>query len=76
MSRSTRSFGEKQLRRDAEEDEYIGENIQTIAKDGDLSPRQIKQLESSAKRSKSCAPSIPLQVKTRNSKESPEDISQ
>lgn len=40
---------EKQQRRDTGEDEDMGENIQNIVREGDLSPRQIQQLESGAK---------------------------
>lgn len=53
----------------------MGGNIQNIVREGDLSPRQIKHLESGAKRSKSSLPSLLLQVKTRSSKERLEEIS-
>ncbi|KAG5605536.1 hypothetical protein H5410_027028 [Solanum commersonii] len=49
-----------------DEDEEIEENIDKVARDSDFLPRQI--IESEAKRSKSCQPSLPLQVKTRSSK--------
>lgn len=67
---------EKQQRMDLEEDEDIGENIHHISWEGDISPRKIKTLESGAKRSKSCIPSLSLHVKTRSSKERSEDISE
>ncbi|KAG5596548.1 hypothetical protein H5410_037780 [Solanum commersonii] len=44
---------ESKKRRDKEEDNNFNENIDKVVRDGDLSPRQIKLLESEAKRSKS-----------------------
>ncbi|KAK4726405.1 hypothetical protein R3W88_031322 [Solanum pinnatisectum] len=64
---------EKQNRRDAEEDMEVTKNIDKIARDGDLSPRQINNLKSGVKR---CQPSVPLQVKTRSRKESFQRFSQ
>ncbi|WMV25946.1 hypothetical protein MTR67_019331 [Solanum verrucosum] len=66
---------EKQKRKDTE-DEEIEENIDSIAKEGDLSPRQIKQLESAAKRNKLSQSSLPLQVQARSSRERVDTISQ
>ncbi|KAG5612986.1 hypothetical protein H5410_024267 [Solanum commersonii] len=63
------TWEEIQNRRDKEEDDDFDENIDKVVRDGDLSPRQIKLLESGAKRSKSSQHTVPLQVKTRSSKE-------
>ncbi|KAH0712011.1 hypothetical protein KY289_007970 [Solanum tuberosum] len=46
------------------------------AREGDLSPRQIRELESASKRGKSSQHSLPLQVKTRSSKGQSEEVSQ
>ncbi|KAH0689108.1 hypothetical protein KY289_016466 [Solanum tuberosum] len=61
---------EKQQMRDTEEDVELDGNIDKVARDGDLSPRQINNLKSGMKK-----PSIPLQVKTRSNKESSRGIS-
>ncbi|KAH0705670.1 hypothetical protein KY289_010746 [Solanum tuberosum] len=57
---------EIQQRKDREEEESIDFNIQQISKAGDLSPRFTNSLK--AKRGRTI---IPLQVKTRSSKERP-----
>ncbi|KAK6789423.1 hypothetical protein RDI58_013222 [Solanum bulbocastanum] len=56
-----------------DEDEEIEKNIDKVARYGDFLPRKI--IESEAKRSKSCQPSLPSQVKTRSSKERPDVFS-
>ncbi|KAH0639783.1 hypothetical protein KY285_036369 [Solanum tuberosum] len=56
---------EKQRRREREEDIEVEENIERMAREGDLSPRHRRVMESSAKRGKQNQPSLPLQVKTR-----------
>lgn len=55
------------------EAEELEENIAHIAKEGDLSPKQMKALRSGFKRAQS---TIPLQVKTRSSKDKGELSSQ
>ncbi|KAH0743369.1 hypothetical protein KY290_031362 [Solanum tuberosum] len=68
---------EIQKRRDKEEDDEFDEIIDKVGRDWDLSSRKIKLLESGAKKSKANQNTVPLQVKTRSSKErSSEDISQ
>ncbi|KAH0696109.1 hypothetical protein KY290_013470 [Solanum tuberosum] len=57
---------ELQLRKETEEDEDMKYNIQQISKAGDLSPRHTDDLKDGAKKGKSM---IPLQVKTRSSRE-------
>lgn len=49
--------------------EEIEENIDKVSRDGDFLPRKF--IESGGKRSKSCQPSLSLQVKTRSSNERP-----
>ncbi|KAH0697089.1 hypothetical protein KY290_014516 [Solanum tuberosum] len=57
---------EIQQRKDREEEETIDFNIQQISKAGDLSPRFTNSLKAKIGRT-----IIPLQVKTRSSKERP-----
>ncbi|KAH0669463.1 hypothetical protein KY285_023625 [Solanum tuberosum] len=56
---------EIQHRGDTEKDGEVNANIDTIARDGDLSPRQINNLKSGVKKT---VPYLPLQVKTRSNK--------
>lgn len=62
--------------RDTDEDDEFDDNIDKVGRDGDLSPRKLKILESGTKRSKSNQNIVPLQVKTRSSRERSEDIFQ
>lgn len=63
----------RQKKKDNEEDEEIDQNIQTIAVEGDLSPRQLSNLKSGAKKNHLV---VPLQVRTRSSKDSSKGLSQ
>lgn len=63
----------KTKKKDNEEDEEIDQNIQTIAVEGDLSPRQLSNLKSGAKKNHLV---VPLQVRTRSSKDSSKGLSQ
>lgn len=66
--------GEKQTIKDKEEDKDIDKNVQkNVASKGDLSPRQLSNLKS---RTKKNYLAIPLQVRTRSSKDSPSGLSQ
>ncbi|KAG5619979.1 hypothetical protein H5410_005197 [Solanum commersonii] len=53
---------EKEVRRENEEDEDLEENMNNAARNGDLSPRKIENMKSGKK-------VIPLQVRTRSSKD-------
>lgn len=57
---------EIQLRKETKEAEGIEYNIQQISKAVDLSPRNTNSLKNEAKKGR---PALPLQVKTRRSKE-------
>lgn len=57
--------GKEELR-DTKEDENMIKNINSTAKGGDLSLRQIESMKSGMKRNH---PSLPLQVQTRSSRE-------
>lgn len=65
--------GEKQIKKDNEEDEEIDQNIQTVAAEGDLSPRQLSNSKSGAKKNHLV---VPLQVRTRSNKDSSKGLSQ
>ncbi|KAG5575877.1 hypothetical protein H5410_056011 [Solanum commersonii] len=54
--------------REREEVNKLEDNIEVSAKEGDLSPWQIRALKSASKRGKSSQHSLPLQVKTRSRK--------
>lgn len=56
--------GDIQHRKETKEDDYINYNIHQISKVGDLSPRHTNTLKAKIGRS-----TIPLQVKTRSSKD-------
>ncbi|KAH0669713.1 hypothetical protein KY289_024206 [Solanum tuberosum] len=58
------SEGEIQHRKESEEDDYMDYNIQQINIAGDLSLRHMNSLKAKRER-----PTIPLQVKTRSSKD-------
>ncbi|KAH0665330.1 hypothetical protein KY285_026536 [Solanum tuberosum] len=60
-------------RRDTEEDGEVNGNIDTIAREGDLSPRQISNLKSGVKKT---VPYLPIQVKTRSNKDTSGGVSQ
>ncbi|KAH0672741.1 hypothetical protein KY290_024968 [Solanum tuberosum] len=64
---------EIQRRGNTEEDGEVNANIDTIARDGDLSPRQINNLKSGLKKT---VPYLPLQVKTRSNKDTSGGVSQ
>ncbi|KAG5589355.1 hypothetical protein H5410_039869 [Solanum commersonii] len=51
----------------------VNGNIDTIAREGDLSPRQISNLKSGVKKT---VPYLPLQVKTRSNKDTSGGVSQ
>ncbi|KAH0639801.1 hypothetical protein KY285_036387 [Solanum tuberosum] len=55
-----------QHKKDTEEDEDIEYNIQQISKEGDFSPRHTNSLKYGARKGR---PVIPLQVKTRSSRD-------
>ncbi|KAK6777239.1 hypothetical protein RDI58_023956 [Solanum bulbocastanum] len=63
---------EIQHKRDTEEDGEVNGNIDTIAREGDLSPRQINNLKSGVKKT---VPYLPLQVKTRSNKDTSRGVS-
>ncbi|KAH0761342.1 hypothetical protein KY290_017415 [Solanum tuberosum] len=67
---------EQQARKEGEKDEEIDDNIDKVAREGDLSPRQISNLKSGVKKGKTTQPSLPLQDKTRISKDFPDNVSQ
>ncbi|KAG5631116.1 hypothetical protein H5410_002833 [Solanum commersonii] len=54
--------------RDKEKDEELEENIKSIGKEGDLSPRQIDRLRSGLSKSK-IGTTVPLQVQTTSRRE-------
>ncbi|KAH0647053.1 hypothetical protein KY285_032301 [Solanum tuberosum] len=54
--------------RNKEEDEEMEENLKSIGKEGDLSPKQLDRLRSGLRRVKPGI-TVPLQVQTRSSRE-------
>ncbi|WMV18187.1 hypothetical protein MTR67_011572 [Solanum verrucosum] len=62
-----------QHKKDTEEDEDMDYNIQQISKAGDLSPRHTNSLKHGARKGRSV---IPLQVKTRSSRDRGSSIDQ
>uniref|UniRef100_M1DJV0 Uncharacterized protein n=1 Tax=Solanum tuberosum TaxID=4113 RepID=M1DJV0_SOLTU len=62
-----------QHKKDTEEDEDMDYNIQQISKAGDLSPRHTNSLKYKARKGR---PVIPLQVKTRSSRDRGSSIDQ
>lgn len=64
---------QKQKFQEEREDDDLEMNIQSAGKDRDLSPRQIADLKSGYKKNRTGQTMVPLQVKTRRSKER-EDI--
>lgn len=60
---------QKNRMQEENEDEDLQMNIQSARKAGDLSPRQIADLKRGYKRVRAGQSLLPLQVKTRRSKE-------
>ncbi|WMV15250.1 hypothetical protein MTR67_008635 [Solanum verrucosum] len=67
---------QKQRYQEEREDDDMEMNIQSASKAGDLSPRQMEELKSGYKKNMIMHTIIPLQVKTRRSKEKGNIITQ
>ncbi|KAH0673003.1 hypothetical protein KY284_024090 [Solanum tuberosum] len=67
---------QKKSYQEEREDEDMEMNIQSASKAGDLSPRHMKELKNGYKKNRIMHTIIPLQVKTRRSKEKGNTITQ
>lgn len=71
VTKEDESKEQKKQQQQYEEEENIGNNIQQVSRDGNLSPRQANSLKVDSKKGRSV---IPLQVKTRRNKEKANSI--